>query len=105
MSETSLSLNRYDGPARVGGIDFAEVRLVEHAGTEGGESRKVWEGTAEANRSEAPGISPEWALKSGPLEVRLPHGAVGSANIRSISLAYGDIWVVELLGVGPSPMA
>ncbi|MEU4091832.1 hypothetical protein [Streptomyces sp. NPDC026673] len=105
MSETSLSLSRYDGPARIGGIDFAEVHLSEHAGTESGESRMGWEGTAEVTRSEAPGIGPEWAVKPGPLEVRLPHGGVGSANIRSLSLTDGTFWVVELLGVGPSPMA
>ncbi|MEU0179880.1 hypothetical protein ABZ312_01635 [Streptomyces sp. NPDC006207] len=105
MSETSLSLSRYDGPATVGGIDFAEVHLREHASTESRESRTGWKGTVEAARSEVPGISPEWALKPGPLEVRLPTGRVGSANIRSLSLTYGDFWVVELLGVGPSPMA
>jgi hypothetical protein len=104
MPEISFSLSRYDGPAVVNGVQFAEVHLSEHADSDGDGILKSWDGTAEVARSEAPEVSPDWAT-SGPVEVRIPEGGSGNAYIHGMTLTDGRYWKVELSGAGPSPMA
>lgn len=103
MPEISNSISRYDGPASVNGVDFAEVHLSEHAEPEGDGFLKSWEGTVEVARGEAPEVSPDWAT-SGPVEVRLPDGRTGNAYIHMM-LTDGRYSEVTLVGAGPSPMA
>lgn len=104
MPEITFSLSRYDGPASVNGVQFAEVHLSEHAESDGDGVLKGWEGTAEVARSEAPEVHPDWAL-SGPVEVGLPGGGTGNAYIHGMTLTDGRYWKVDLSGAGPSPMA
>ncbi|MFF7452107.1 MULTISPECIES: hypothetical protein [unclassified Streptomyces] len=103
MPEISFDLHRYDGPATVNGVQFAEVHLSEHADSDGDGVLKGWEGTAEVARSEAPDVTPDWALTS--VQVRLPEGGTGTAYIHGMTLTDGRYWKLELCGSGPSPMA
>lgn len=104
MAQHEFSLSRYDGPATVRGVEFARVRLSEHADTEQGAIRKGWEGTAEVTASAAPEVGPGWAATEETVQVRLPEGGTGNAHIRGMTLTDGRYWEVELLGTGPSPM-
>lgn len=101
----TFSLSRYDGPATVHGVEFAEVHLVESA--EPGEHTvvKSWEGTAEVAKREAPEVSLDWATTPDQVEIRLPEGGTGTAFIMNLTLIDGRFWKVDLLGRGASPMA
>lgn len=103
MPEISFSISWYDGHATVNGVQFAEVHLWEHADSEGDGVLKGWQGTAEVARSNAPDVTPDWALTS--VEVRLPEGGAGTAYIHGMTLTDGRYWKLELSGAGPSPMA
>ncbi|MCI4143049.1 hypothetical protein [Streptomyces sp. MMS20-AI2-20] len=103
MPDLTFSLSRYDGPATVNGVPFAEVHLIEHAHTEGDGLLKSWEGTAEVARREAPGVSPDWALDV--VQVQLPGGGEGTAYVHNMTLTDGRYWKLDLSGRGPSPMA
>ncbi|MEU6342210.1 hypothetical protein ABZ883_14860 [Streptomyces sp. NPDC046977] len=104
MSAIEISLSRYDGPAMINGVEFARVRIGEHA--EGGDGWVVrsWDGAAKAARSEVPAVNSDWALLPGPVEVRVPEVGTGRAYIQSVTLD-GSLWEIELTGEGPSPMA
>lgn len=96
MSDTRFS---YQGPARIGDFEFADVRLWENAPEEGWRS---WEGQTTC----ADGDLPEGFLAdlggSDPLAVELPNGARGRLLIRSAT-PDGQGWSLELLGTGPAP--
>ncbi|MBW5420278.1 hypothetical protein GKQ77_01665 [Streptomyces sp. BG9H] len=105
MSQITFSLSRYDGPAVIGGIRFAQASLREQADQEGDGVIKSWEGTASVARSEASEVTPEWLERPGPVKVGLPEGGTGTAHITGAALIDDRLWELDLVGAGPSPMA
>jgi hypothetical protein len=101
---TTFKISRYDGPATIAGVAIPMVHLREQI-DDGHLVRRSWHGTAEVDREQAPEITPEWGESTDRVTIELPGLGAGVCAIASMTLVNGYKWELELVGIGPSPMA
>lgn len=111
MPKAMFSLHRYDGPAQINGLDFANVHVSEHADSEGIVIHMGWEGVATTPRQATPAVTPEWmhaTSQKDSIEVLLPSGGSGQAYPTEAAYVDDDgyrYWRIVFTGIGPSPWA
>ncbi|MFE0036148.1 hypothetical protein [Streptomyces sp. NPDC059015] len=89
----------YAGPAVVGGVRFARVRLSENPP---GEDGAPWAGATSFRQEDEPeGFTPDMADDS-PVTVELPDGRTAQALVVNVHFN-GQGWTMELIGTGPLP--